>query len=271
MKCMLRIIAASFCFCQAVSRTSLRHPGHATLGLLEHFTKNHTVLASESNATANMAVSAQMRASVDAWFAKVFAPKETTRECVKETSAMMEELRHAYTRRMVQGVLEEECGNFIYYERFGNDTEVCMAIVENLVRTGKSDKDYDTWCREVFAKRHRFEDAKDVPVKADPGPRRGKYADVKEFSYANDADPEDPCHGAVPCPSHAGEERAMVYDKQYTATKLDNGKAESNLEWTPHGNDVHATAQGGQSSAFGVSVGMPVLLCFLGVAAAFAL
>merc|ERR1719160_1062763 len=113
----------------------------------------------------------------------------------------MKELRYAYSRRVVPSVLRDECDLYIYYERLGKNREVCHAVVDNLVNTWKGDKDYEKWCQEVLSKAHTAEKAEEIPVKADPGPRTGKYADVEQFSFPNDADPQKPCHGAIPCDS----------------------------------------------------------------------
>ena len=43
---------------------------------------------------------------------------------------MMDELHHAYTRRMVPEVLHGECDHFIYYEKFGADEEARAADLE---------------------------------------------------------------------------------------------------------------------------------------------
>merc|ERR1740130_1625561 len=111
----------------------------------------------------------------------------------------MKELRYSYTRRQVPSILRDECDLYIYYERLGKNREVCHAVVDNLVNTWRGDQNYEKWCRDVFSKAHTAETADEIPVKADPGPRKGKYADVEEFSFPNKADPEKPCHGATPC------------------------------------------------------------------------
>lgn len=146
-------------------------------------------------------VQGKLKAHLDAWLKDVLSDKfdEDPKKCAKETEEMLEELRYAYTRRLVPSVLRDECKHFLYYETFGSDEEVCYAIVEHLINTWKGDKDYETWCKEAYAKRHTAKDASEIPKKKDPGPRKGKYADVEEFSYPNDADPEKPCHGAKPC------------------------------------------------------------------------
>merc|ERR1719401_22225 len=111
----------------------------------------------------------------------------------------MNELRHAYSARMVPKILYSECSDFLYYKRFGSKPEVCKAVITNLINTWRGDKDYATWCRDVYSKRHIAQSANEIPAKKDPGPREGKYADVKEFSFPNAAHPEKPCHGAAPC------------------------------------------------------------------------
>mmetsp|Transcript_160379 Transcript_160379/g.295588 ORF Transcript_160379/g.295588 Transcript_160379/m.295588 type:complete len:184 (-) Transcript_160379:32-583(-) len=129
----------------------------------------------------------------------VFSGEFNSSKCAEETAAMLKELRYAYTARQVPVVLRWECDEFIYYKRFGSDREVCHAIIDHLVNTWKGDQDYEEWCSEVYTKRHTAKSADEIPVKEAPEPRTGKYADVKEWSYANDAHPEKPCHGAKPC------------------------------------------------------------------------
>mmetsp|Transcript_109224 Transcript_109224/g.216910 ORF Transcript_109224/g.216910 Transcript_109224/m.216910 type:complete len:221 (+) Transcript_109224:57-719(+) len=129
---------------------------------------------------------------------------EDPNKCADETAIMLEELRYAYSRRMVPEVLRDECKHFIYYENFGKEKEVCEAIVEHLINTMRGDKDYKTWCRDVYSKRHA-ENAHKIPIKEDPGPRKGKYADVEEFSFPNDADPHRDDNGAGADGNPAGD------------------------------------------------------------------
>lgn len=137
---------------------------------------------------------------MDAWLLHLLAG-ESPEECASETAAMLEELRHAYTAGQVPEVLQQECGHFIFYKNFGSKPEVCLAIVDYLIKTWRGDRDYLTWCAEVYSKRHTAKSADDIPCKDKSKIPEGEYADVKEFSYPKDADPELPCHGAVPCPS----------------------------------------------------------------------
>lgn len=160
-------------------------------------------------------VSGKLKAHLDAWLSDVLSDKfdKDPKKCANETAAMMDELRYAYTRRLVPEVLRDECKHFLYYERFGSDEEVCYAIVEHLVNTWKGDQDYETWCKEAYAKRHTAKDASEIPKKPDPGPRKGKYADVEEFSYPNDADPEKHCHGAPNCGSKSKKRSGLATDE----------------------------------------------------------
>eukprot|EP00747_Dinoflagellata_sp_TGD_P168330 gnl/TRDRNA2_/TRDRNA2_194488_c0_seq1.p1 gnl/TRDRNA2_/TRDRNA2_194488_c0~~gnl/TRDRNA2_/TRDRNA2_194488_c0_seq1.p1 ORF type:complete len:420 (+),score=52.49 gnl/TRDRNA2_/TRDRNA2_194488_c0_seq1:64-1323(+) len=156
----------------------------------------------DANATAvYVTVNAQLRKRLDAWLAMIFSNDH--KDCAKETAVMLKELRYAYTRRKVPEVLHDECEHFRRDGTFGADREVCHAIAANLIRTWQGDQDYETWCRDVYSKRHTAESADEVPVQKNPGPRTGQYADVEEFSFPNTANPEVPCHGAKPCDSNS--------------------------------------------------------------------
>lgn len=167
----------------------------------------------------------KLHKEVTTWFSHVLLhqPKEEdVKTCADETSAMMDELHHAYTRRMVPEVLRDECDAFLHFEdhvsEFGDNQEVCHAVVDHLLATWDGDQDYAKWCTEAFAQRHA-KSAADVPVKTasgEAGPS-GKYADVEEFSFPNKADPEEPCHGAVPCPGHHAEGVAAPTNSAPTA------------------------------------------------------
>merc|ERR1719353_502330 len=135
------------------------------------------------------------------WLAFVLAGVGSDEGCANRTAAMMDELHHAYTKRQVPELLRDECDQFIYYERFGSNKEVCHAIVEHLIRTWQSDQDYKRWCEEAYANRNA-KSADEIPERSKPPPPDGEYADVEEFSFPTKADPEKPCHGAEPCPPH---------------------------------------------------------------------
>lgn len=210
----------------AVRAPVLRGVGQGTATL----TANSSSVA--ANATAlSTTVTQQTRLAVHAWFQKVLRPEESVADCAEESAAMMRELRYAYSRRMVPQILEEECTLYLYYERFHQDMEVCLAMVQGLERTWRGDQDYKAWCEDVFAKRGEFKTAEDVPVIPDPGPRKGKYADVEQFSFPNDADPESPCHGSKPCPSHRGEADAEIYDRGQKP--VGEYKGSGHMEWRP--------------------------------------
>merc|ERR1719473_1850406 len=145
---------------------------------------------------------AVVQKDVSLWLEFVLAGVGSDESCANRTAAMMDELHHAYTKRQVPEVLRDECDQFLYYERFGSDKEVCHAIVEHLIRTWQSDQDYERWCNEAYAKRKEAKSADDIPKRSKPPPPEGKYADVEDFSFPNKADPEKPCHGAEPCPKH---------------------------------------------------------------------
>jgi len=142
----------------------------------------------------------EMKQRLDAWLSHVFS--DDPEECALETAAVMKELRYAYTARLVPSVLRDECEQYLYYERFGRDADVCHAIVEHLINTWRGDKDYEAWCVEAYGRRGTAKNSTEIPVKEDPGPRKGKYADVKEYSFPNDADPSKSCHGVKPCWPH---------------------------------------------------------------------
>jgi hypothetical protein len=144
---------------------------------------------------------AVVQKDVSRWLEFVLAAVGSEESCANRTAAMMDELHHAYTKNQVPGVLRDECEHFLYYERFGSDKEVCHAIVEHLIRTWKSDQDYERWCKEAYSKRDATS-ADEIPKRSRPPPPDGKYADVEDFSFPNKADPEKPCHGAEPCPKH---------------------------------------------------------------------
>merc|ERR1719353_1741144 len=135
------------------------------------------------------------------WLAFVLAGVGSDEGCANRTAAMMDELHHAYTKRQVPELLRDECDQFIYYERFGSNKEVCHAIVEHLIHTWQSDQDYKRWCEEAYANRNATS-ADKIPTRSKPPPPDGEYADVEDFSFPNKADPEKPCHGAEPCPKH---------------------------------------------------------------------